>query len=75
MEKRTLIIDGPVYRGNSGGPVFEIEPDGPFITHFYLAGVLIQFIPLTERAPDFRMLLNSGYSVAEPIDFVLELVR
>jgi hypothetical protein len=37
--------------------------------------VVTQFIPLTEKTPDFIMLLNSGYSVAEPMDFVLELVK
>lgn len=73
-QKRSIIIDGPVYRGNSGGPVFEIDPEFP-ITHFYLVGVLTEFIPLTESTPDFMMLLNSGYSVAEPMDFVLELVH
>jgi Trypsin-like peptidase domain len=27
-QKRSIIIDGPAYKGNSGGPVFEIELDG-----------------------------------------------
>jgi hypothetical protein len=72
IEQRTLIIDGPVYRGNSGGPVFEINPENP--VQFLLVGILTQFIPLTESTPDFTMLLNSGYSIAEPMDFVLELI-
>lgn len=74
LEKRSLVIDGPVYRGNSGGPVFEIEQDFPS-THYRLVGVITQFIPLTQRTPDFQLLLNSGYSIAEPMDFVLELVK
>ena len=73
-ERHSLIIDGPVYRGNSGGPVFEIDPEPPDI-YFHLVGIMIEFIPLTERAPDFTMLLNSGYSIAEPMDFVLELIQ
>ena len=73
-QKRSLIIDGPVYRGNSGGPVFEIDPEGSEI-YFHLVGVMTEFIPLTERAADFTMLLNSGYSIAEPMDFVLELIQ
>ena len=79
--KRSLIVDGPVYRGNSGGPLFEIEPvQGPDIHSppdlmFYLIGIMIEFVPLTERAADFTMLLNSGYSIAEPMDFVLELIQ
>ena len=73
-QRHSLIIDGPVYRGNSGGPVFEIDPQPPDI-YFHLVGIMIEFIPLTERAPDFTMLLNSGYSIAEPMDFVLELIQ
>jgi len=73
-QKRSLIIDGPVYRGNSGGPVFEIEPE-PNETHFHLVGIMTEFIPLTEKGADFMMLLNSGYSIAEPMDFVLELIQ
>jgi hypothetical protein len=73
-QNHTLIIDGPVYRGNSGGPVFEIDMEGP-TAHFYLVGIITQFIPLNESAPDFEMRLNSGYSVAEPMDFVLELLH
>jgi hypothetical protein len=72
--KRSLIIDGPVYRGNSGGPLFEIDPEPPDV-YFHLIGIMVEFIPLTEKAADFTMLLNSGYSIAEPIDFVLELVQ
>jgi hypothetical protein len=73
-ERRALIIDGPVYRGNSGGPVFEIDPEPPDV-YFHLIGIMVAFIPLTEKAADFTMLLNSGYSVAEPIDFALELMQ
>ena len=73
-KKRSLVIDGPVYRGNSGGPVFEIDQDFPE-THYYLVGISTEFIPLLEAAPDFFMQFNSGYSVAEPMDFVLELIR
>jgi hypothetical protein len=74
QKQRSIIIDGSVYRGNSGGPVFEIEPDG-FQTHFYLIGVLTDFVPLVERAEDFAIQLNSGYSVAKPMDFVVEITK
>jgi hypothetical protein len=73
-QKHSLIIDGPVYRGNSGGPVFEIDPESDG-TYFHLIGIMTEFIPLTEKGPDFMMLLNSGYSVAEPIDYALELMQ
>jgi len=74
QQKHSLIIDGSVYRGNSGGPLFEIDPEPPD-TYFHLVGIMTEFIPLAERAPDFTMLLNSGYSIAEPMDFVLELTQ
>jgi hypothetical protein len=73
-QKHSIIIDGPVYRGNSGGPVFEIELDGPQ-HHFWLIGILTEFIPLAERTDDFGIQFNSGYSVAKPMDFVLELIK
>ena len=73
-QKHSIIIDGPVYRGNSGGPVFEIEPDG-FQYHFLLIGVLTEFVPLVESTDDFAFRFNSGYSVAKPMDFVLELIK
>jgi hypothetical protein len=44
------------------------------VTHHNVVGVLVQFIPLVESTPDFELRLNSGYSVAEPMDYVLELV-
>jgi hypothetical protein len=80
-EKHSLIVDGPVYRGNSGGPLFEIEPvpgadiHSPPDLQFHLIGIMTEFVPLTEQAADFTMLLNSGYSIAEPMDFVLELIQ
>ena len=73
-QRRTLVIDGAVYRGNSGGPVFEIDQDFPQ-THYYLVGITTEFIPLVQATEDFKMQFNSGYSVAEPMDFVLELIR
>jgi hypothetical protein len=73
-QKRSIIIDAPVYRGNSGGPVFEIEPQG-FGHRFWLVGITTEFIPLAERAPDLQFILNSGYSVAKPMDLVLDLIK
>jgi hypothetical protein len=72
-QRHSLVIDAPVYRGNSGGPVFEIDQDFP-TTHYNLVGISTEFVPLVESAPDFFIQLNSGYSLAEPMDFVLELI-
>ena len=68
--KRTIILDCPAYPGNSGGPAVEIEPDG-FQRKFLVIGVVVEFVPW--RAANFPF--NSGYSVVEPMDGVLELIK
>jgi hypothetical protein len=73
-QKRSIIVDGPVYKGNSGGAVFELEPDG-LQYHLWLVGILTEFVPLVEGTDDFAIRFNSGYSVAKPMDFVLELIK
>lgn len=78
-QKRTIILDSPSYPGNSGGPIFQIERNGA-TTHFNLIGIVSSRIPLLRAAADrtgeLQLLVgfNSGYSVAEPMDFVLELI-
>jgi hypothetical protein len=46
-QRHSIIIDGPAYRGNSGGPVFQIEQEGAPTT-YALIGVVTEFIPLAE---------------------------
>lgn len=76
---RTIIIDCPVYPGNSGGPVLEIEVDGA-ATHFHAIGVVSEFVPAAERwindpyGYENIYLSNSGYSVVVPIDAVDEVI-
>lgn len=76
---RTLILDCPVYWGNSGGPVLEVESEG-FNKRFKIVGVVSQFIPLVETWRNETQgyqnidVSNSGYSVASPMDPVVELV-
>jgi len=57
-QKRSIIVDG-ADRGNSGSPVFEIDPDGE---GYKLIGLVID-------------RLSSRYSVVKPIDFVLDLIK
>lgn len=79
-QRQTIILDGPSYHGNSGGPVFQIERDGSG-SHFYCIGIDISHIPLVEKARDqngdlqLQVQFNSGYAVVEPMDFVLELIN
>jgi hypothetical protein len=76
---QTIILDCPVFPGNSGGPVLEVEQDG-FELKFRVIGVVSQFIPIAETWLNTLFgytnlsVGNSGYSVATPIDFVLETI-
>src|SRR6185369_6550919 len=79
-QKRTIIVDGPSHPGNSGGPVFQIERSGA-ANHFPLIGVVVSHIPFVRSAinstADVALMVafNSGYSVVEPMEFVLELIN
>jgi len=79
--KKTLILDGEVHEGNSGGPVFLIEQDTPGHKKIWLIGLTTQFIPyvsvsINEKGlPTNINLQNAGYSVVEPIDYVIELIE
>lgn len=80
----TIIIDCPVYYGNSGGPIVEveanIEEDGESFSHKVI-GVVSKFIPFEEKLVNPRNglvqhteYINSGYSVAIAMDKVFELI-
>jgi hypothetical protein len=77
-EQRSIIIDCPSYFGNSGGAVLEIDRDG-FGTHFLVIGVISQYVPFVDTGGSktfvMQMASNSGYSIATPMDFVLELIK
>jgi hypothetical protein len=78
-QAKTLIIDCPAYAGNSGGPVLEVEQEG-LGQKLWIIGVVSQFVPAVEKWFNLRHrytntnVYNSGYAVATPMDFVLELV-
>ena len=77
---KTIILDCPIYRGNSGGPVLEVEQAGPGNQRFRIIGVVSQFVPFAETWVNTSQgysnieISNSGYSVVTPMDMVLELV-
>jgi hypothetical protein len=74
LEKRSVVLDCPVYPGNSGGPVVEMDPEG-LGYRLFVIGVVSEFVPFADSAKYFSMVSNSGYSIATPMDFVLELTR
>lgn len=79
-KSKTIILDCPSYGGNSGGPVLEVESEG-LGRKFRVIGVVSQFVPAVEvwenKTHKYSNINvgNSGYTVAIPMNFVLELVK
>ena len=75
---RTLVLDCPVYFGNSGGPVLEIDRQA-FSISLSIIGVVDQYVPFVQQAGSqtlsMQLQANSGYSLAVPMDYVLELIK
>jgi hypothetical protein len=77
--KRTIILDCLTFHGNSGGPVLEATRQA-FNSKFNIIGVISQYVPVTETWVNATQnyanlqVYNSGYSIAEPMDVVLELI-
>ena len=82
-KKKTIILDCPIYYGNSGGPVVVVEVDevGAFKKHFSVIGVVSEFIPFEEVWYNLKhkytnsSIENSGYSVVVPMDVVFDLIN
>jgi hypothetical protein len=65
------VLDCLVFPGNSGGPVIGVKHE-KHRDRVVVLGVVVQFVPVVlENAPS----KNSGYSIAEPMDAVLQLLR
>ena len=73
-----LVLDCPVYFGNSGGPVLELDRQS-FGTKLSIIGVVDQYVPFVQQAGSqtiaMQVQTNSGYSLAIPMDSVLELAK
>ena len=68
-QSKTIILACPVYRGNSGGPVFQANKTwGGGYGSAPLIGIISEFIPYDEY------YLNSGYSVAQPFSKVGDII-
>lgn len=78
-QAQTIILDCPAYGGNSGGPVLEVEEEG-LEKKFRIIGVVSQFVPVAETWRNMTHgynntnISNSGYAIAIPMDFVLDLI-
>lgn len=80
-ENRRLVIDCPSYFGNSGGLVIEVTDDGKQRKYRGI-GVAVEMVPFAEElwSKQFNRQVgtrfeNSGYTLVEPIDRVLELIK
>ena len=79
-KKGTLILDCPVYPGNSGGPIIEVRKHPQGDIH-YVVGVVSQFVPYETKWVNSGNNLsnsnweNSGYSVAVAMDAVFEMLN
>ncbi len=77
----TIILDCPVYFGNSGGLVIEVEVVGVGVKQFRIIGVVVEFVPFVEKFKSLQIgyenssFENSGYSVVVPIDTIIELTK
>ena len=70
-----IIIDSPVYHGNSGGPVFLERKD--FNSYkIYLIGIVSQYIPFISQTVFKKDLTKevSSYGVIIPIEFCKKLI-
>lgn len=80
VKQKTIILDCPVYYGNSGGPVVEVEGEGSQL-RFRVIGLVLQFVPFIEEWFNLKYRIsnlqinNSGYSVVIPMDPVLDLLK
>ncbi len=81
VTQQTIIIDCPVYGGNSGGPVLEIDEESLGHFKYPVIGVVSQFVPATEvwknetHHYQYGTLSNSGYAIVVAIDPVLGLLE
>jgi hypothetical protein len=71
----SIILDCPVYFGNSGSPVIEIDHDALGGRGVWTIGVVSQYVPYADGGKTFTIMANSGYSVVVPMDYVLELIK
>ena len=66
---KTIILDCPVFLGNSGGLVLEVENISLGIKHFRGIGIISKYVPFLKGWKE-----NSGYSIAVPMDGLIDLL-
>ncbi len=80
-KEETIILDCPVYFGNSGGPVVQVVIDESNEKVLTVIGVISEYIPYVQHWYNGRdklenvEYLNSGYSVATSLNPVLDIIE
>ena len=80
--RRTLVLDSPAFKGNSGGPIIarselKAVPNGIGL-EYKVVGIVVEFVPFEERWVNSQFgywnttISNSGYSIGEPMDSIFE---
>ncbi len=75
----TIILDCPVYYGNSGGLAIEVDVN-PTNRRYFVIGVVTQFVPFFEKITSAMgyqnvNVENSGYSIVVPSDVILAMIQ
>lgn len=79
-DNKTIILDCPVYYGNSGGPVIQKKDVRVGLQVFELIGLIVEFVPFQEEWLNLKYnytnneISNSGYSVAIAMDYIVDLL-
>jgi hypothetical protein len=66
---KAVILDCPVFHGNSGGLVIEVEKKSFTEIKYRAIGLVTNLVPYQRN-----WIQNSGYSVVVPMDFVDDLI-
>ena len=75
QQTHSIILDCPAYFGNSGGPVIEADQESLVTRRFHIVGVVSKYVPYDDGGKTFFIRANSGYSIATPMDYVLDLIK
>lgn len=76
-----IIIDCPVYPGNSGGPVFEVIVNESGNQEVKLIGIVSRYIPFKQEWVNYRdnlvnaEFVNSGYTVVMSTDLIIQTIE
>lgn len=80
-KEKTLILDCPVYGGNSGGLVLEVNNEVTNGANIHLVGIVVRFVPFIDQWQNSRFptlinssFQNSGYSIALSVDYIYDLI-